>query len=145
MIPRMPLEDQEGDRRRIRIVIGNEPRTYRDVLSQVLHERTPGAEIMTVEPSQMDSEIVESEPDMVLASRLPTGGAGHKPLMWVSLYPEGDEMASVVMGGETVSLHEIHLEDIVSLVGWVDWLSKRMNAQPPVTHPDLPPGQLSRG
>jgi len=113
---------------RIRIVIGNEPRSYREALTAVVLRLRPNLDVVQVEPAAVDAEVERLAPDLVFASCLPPRAAGRHPLVWLTLYPQGRRMASIVIGGEAMHLDDIHVSGILSLITWAEWLTPRMSA-----------------
>jgi hypothetical protein len=68
----------------IRILVANEPRCYREVIAAAVHELRPHAEVITVEPADLDRAVVYRQPHLVVCSRLTEVVETHSPV-WVVL------------------------------------------------------------
>jgi hypothetical protein len=54
----------------MRILVGNEPRSYREVIAATLHQLRSHLEVIIVAPEDLDGAVVQSGPQLVLCSRL---------------------------------------------------------------------------
>ena len=61
-----PARRQRG---RSRVLMTNEPRTYREGIAAVIGQLRPTVEVETVEPSALDYSIKRFSPDIVTAAR----------------------------------------------------------------------------
>ncbi len=73
----------------VRILIGNEPRAYREVLAAALQELRPTARVELVEPASLDAEVTVRRPALVVCSQL-TPAIRRNALAWILLYPDGE-------------------------------------------------------
>nr|MBA3388665.1 hypothetical protein [Rubrobacter sp.] len=71
----------------LRVLMANEPRSYRDGLAAVLRELRPGIEVTTVEPDVLDGSIPRLTPDIVVCNRA-TGVVRQEVPVWLELYPD---------------------------------------------------------
>ncbi len=88
---------------KIRVVVANEPRAYREVLAAAVHELRPGLEVQAVEPEELDGIVGRDLPHLVVCSRLSEVIETRAPA-WVVLYPEGEGRAVIGLGGRRTAL-----------------------------------------
>ncbi len=98
-----------------RVLVATEPRAYREVMASALQELRPRAEILLIEPDDLDVALTRLRPHLVLASRVVETLPGC-PLAWVILYPSGAATALICVGGHRVILDDIPFERLLSLV-----------------------------
>ncbi len=103
----------------IRIVVANELRSYRDVLVAALSCLRPDAQVASVEPDELDTEIARLMPHLVLCSKLTTAVEGVPG--WVVLYPGHETRAEICIGGERQTVGDVQFD---SLLGVVDSIKR---------------------
>ena len=82
----------------VRVLLANEPCSYREVVAGALRLVRPGLDVFAVDPDDVDDAIRRSAPHLVVCSRLsPAVQTG--PLAWVLLYPEGQRRAVLSLAG----------------------------------------------
>jgi hypothetical protein len=84
----------------MRILVANEPRSYREVIATTLQVLRPHLEVIEVEPEDLDREVVRLVPNMVLCSRL-SEAVETRPIAWVVLYPNGETQAVISIAGHS--------------------------------------------
>lgn len=98
-----------------RVLVATEPRAYREVMAGALQELRPGAEILLVEPDDLDAALTRLRPHLVVSSRsvetLPDC-----PIAWVLLYPSGATTALICVDGRRTTLGDLPFERLLSLV-----------------------------
>jgi hypothetical protein len=99
----------------MRILVANNPRTYREAITDVLRELRPHVEVNTVEPDVLDGEIARQHPHLIVCSR-PCMAAQNGALAWVVLYPNGEDYAEVIIAGERTTVVGIAFGDFLSIV-----------------------------
>ena len=73
---------------RKRIVVANEPRSYREAMAVACQVVRPQVEVILAEPADLDAEVARLDPQLVLCSWLTEDlRAGSRA--WVVLYPGG--------------------------------------------------------
>jgi hypothetical protein len=107
-------ETGEG-KRKLRILVANDPRSYREAISGVLLVLRPVFEVVTVDPGTLDAEVERISPGMVLCSRL-TQTISDKVPVWIELYPEGAGLARVKVGGSLSTVNEFEFRDLLSII-----------------------------
>ena len=98
----------------LRILLGNEPLAYREVLQAAVSLLRPTVQVSVVEPSELDGAVRRWRPHLVICSRCE--GAPGGPLGWVALYPEGRTAATVRVDDEEMTLPDMELDGLVSLI-----------------------------
>jgi hypothetical protein len=86
---------------KLRILVANEPRSYREAIADALQELRPNIEVVVLEPEALEPELRRPTPQLVTCSRL-TPAVEDIALAWVQLYPEQETMARVSIGGRRV-------------------------------------------
>lgn len=104
----------------IRILLGNEPRAYRDALATATLAQRPGLEVQTVNPSQLDRMIEYLAPHLVICSWLEPAS----PVVpgWVVLYPNGSSTAMITIAGERDSSQNADFESLLAIIDRVQVL-----------------------
>ncbi len=103
----------------IRIVVANELWSYRDVLAAALSCLRPEAQVVSVEPDELDVEIARLMPHLVLCSKV-TAAVESVP-GWVVLYPGHETRAEICIGGERQTVGDVQFD---SLLGVVDSIKR---------------------
>ena len=103
----------------LRILVANEPRSYREVLAGSLAVIHPHAALRCAEPTDMDAELEHFDPHLIICSEL-TQAVENCDQAWVVLYPEGNPLAVVCLDGEPVTVFDIEFGEILSIVDRVD-------------------------
>lgn len=79
----------------MRALIANEPRVYREMISEALARLRPLIEVLCcAEADELDREAARFRPHLVICSRLTESVREGCPC-WVVLYPEGGDRAEV--------------------------------------------------
>ena len=100
---------------RLRVLMANEPRAYREGIAAVIGQLRPEVEIEIVEPEALDPAIERFSPDMVICSKA-TDALKSCVRVWVELYPENASLSVASIGGRRVEYAEIQLPDLLSIV-----------------------------
>ena len=105
----------------LRILIGNEPRSYREAISGAIEYVRPDAEVLTVEPEELDLEVGRGPAGMVLCSFV-TSVVEKGSLAWVELYPGGGPGSRIGVDGlRLTAAGDLGLADIL-------WIADRAEA-----------------
>ncbi len=100
---------------KVRVLIANEPRMYREAITGALRELRPYVEVSTIEPDRFEGEVSRLRPHLVVCSRItPVALAGI--LTWVELYPDGENRAEVITAGERAALAGVRFADFLTIV-----------------------------
>lgn len=107
----------------IRILVANEPRTYREALVDTLRNLRPRIEVSAIKPDGLDAELLRLRPHLVVCSQ-PCGAMQEGVLTWVMLYPGGENLAEVVTAGGRAMLVGIQFDDFLSIVDGTELLHR---------------------
>ena len=99
----------------IRILMTNEPRSYRETIALALKMKYPHAEVATAEPGASDAEVARLGPQLVICSRV-TDLIKMMVPTWVELYSEYGQNSIVSFEGRCSTVADIDLEDLIYLV-----------------------------
>jgi hypothetical protein len=105
----------------VRIVVGNEPYSYRHVHAEALRELRPEAEVVLVDPADLDAAIAVHAPHLVLCSTLSLA-VETGPLAWILLYPGGANLAVVSLGGAQRVIQHVEFDELLAVVDDVSHL-----------------------
>jgi hypothetical protein len=98
-----------------RVLVANEPRSYREVIADAVRGLRPLVEVIVVEPEDLDREVVTLGPDLVLCSGATAAVQTGAPA-WIELYPGGETLARVHLNGRNSTVADIQLAGILSIV-----------------------------
>ena len=114
----------------MRALIANEPRTYREALSEALRRLRPQLEVSVVEPEALEAEVERFHPHLVVCSRegdLPRSDT----LTWVTLYPNDQNLAEVRTAGGRATIVGIGFGDFLSVVNGTEFLHRSAAGEVP--------------
>ncbi|MBA3474448.1 MAG: hypothetical protein H0T57_14700 [Rubrobacter sp.] len=100
---------------RTRIVVANELRSYREAISHVLVNLRPDVEVFTTEQEDLDQEVQRLRPDFVVCSQS-TPRVESQVRVWVELYRDCGTRSKVSVRGETETVEDIQLTDLLALL-----------------------------
>lgn len=112
-------------RSKLRVLVANEPRSYREAIARVFEATRPRVEVTTIEPEEIDSEVERLAPQMVVCSRV-TPAVEATVLAWVELYPGHESFAQISVRGERQTLAEIELDGLLSIVDQAEVLTEAL-------------------
>ncbi len=108
---------------KMRVLIANEPRTYRETLVDALWTFRPLVEVHTIEPDGLVAEIERLRPHLVVCSWLSTAvPAG--PLSWVVLYPHEENRAEVFTAGDHTTIAGVGFGDLLAIIDRTELLRR---------------------
>jgi len=97
--PSGSLGGREADCERVtRVLVANEPRSYRQAIAAALQVVRPDVEVLVVEPELLDDEVAHAESDVVVCSEA-TQIVRARATVWVDLYPGGGRLSVVCVRG----------------------------------------------
>jgi len=107
---------------KIRVVVANEPRAYREALADALRNLCPRAEVSIIEPAALRQHVRRVTPRLVLGSELdPDMLTGL--FCWVDLYPNGERYAVINIGGERTIVGNLDLAGLLRIVDQTERLA----------------------
>jgi hypothetical protein len=114
-----------GPQRKIRMLVANEPRSYREVIGTTLQALKPNVEVLIIEPEELDREVERSTPDLVLCSHLTPTVEDEVPV-WVELYPDGESLVTMSIDGlRMTAMDDIGLHHLLWIVDRAEVLAQR--------------------
>lgn len=105
----------ERQARKAMVLMANEPRAYRESISEVLQELRPDVEVQTANPADLDERVLSLGPVMVVCSRA-TETVRRRVPVWVELYPGHGSVSVVAVEGRTSTVEDMDLTDLLSVV-----------------------------
>lgn len=100
---------------KMRILVANEPCTYREAITDVLGGLRPHIEVSAAEPDALDGEAACLRPHVIVCSRI-TIATAHIPLAWIMLYPDSENRAVISTAGEQVRVENVGFGDLLSAI-----------------------------
>jgi hypothetical protein len=100
---------------RLRLVVANDPRTYRETIATAIQRLRPDLEVLVVDPADLADQVEHWRPHMVISS-VPVARAGGWPLCWVALYPAGKMQVVVTVAAQQTWARDIDLAELLAVV-----------------------------
>ena len=97
---------------KVRVLMANEPRSYREAIALALEAARPYAEVLTAEPEALDDEVKRLGPRLVICSRVTAFVQAEVPV-WVELYSDHESNSTVSFGGKRSTVVGMDLEDLI--------------------------------
>ena len=97
------------------VLVANEPRSYRDTIVLALKALRPQAEVLAIEPDDLDAEVTRRRPDVAVCSQVSPTIEATVP-SWVLLYPDGANMTVVSIAGERSMTASLALDDLADII-----------------------------
>ena len=113
--PEPPWGDNGLARGGFRILVGNEPLTYRDVMASALQDLRPDVEVVEVEPGALDGEVLRGRLHLVICSEL-SEVVQTRAFAWILIYPVGANLAVVSIGGRRTTIPRVGFGDVLAAV-----------------------------
>jgi len=99
----------------LRILITNEPRSYREAIAGAFRALKPNTQVFVAEPEALDNEVKRLRPQLVVCSHA-TPTVEVAALVWVELYPGHGSISTVSICGERSTVIGIELADLLSTI-----------------------------
>jgi len=120
------LEEAKADefelRPKLRVLVANEPRLYREGIAATLRDLKPDVDVLVVEPEALDREVGRSVADMVLCSHV-TPVVKNEALVSIEFYLEGKPLMGVNVDGLSLRAIDDGLPTLLSLVDRTELLA----------------------
>ena len=102
---------------RLRVLLANELRSYRQTMAITLRALRPAAQVVAVEPEELDAEVNRLCPHVVLCSRTTPVVRSLVPA-WVELYREHDASVSYVsiLGERSKVIGSMELGELLAII-----------------------------
>ena len=106
----------------MRIIIANEPRAYREVITAAFQLLRPHATVLAVEPADLEREVVRLRPRLVVFSA-PSPVVQDHAFAWVLLYPSGATEAVISIGEQRTKVEDLEFDRLLEVFDQVERLS----------------------
>lgn len=103
----------------LRVLITNEPRSYREAIAMAMQMARPRAAVLTAEPGALNPEVRRFAPRLVICSRVTDYVETEVPV-WVELYPEHGPTSTVSFQGKRSTVDGMELDDLLRLFDRTD-------------------------
>lgn len=112
---------------KMRTLVANDPRVYREVIVDALKKLRPLIEVSNADPDELDREVGRLRPHLVICSRI-SAAARAGCLAWVVLYPNGEDRAEIGggAGGGAMLLSGVGVNDLLSVVDETELLCRAL-------------------
>jgi hypothetical protein len=103
-----------------RILVANDPLSYRQAISGAIQVLRPDLEVVVAEPEDLDGYMIPGLlPDLVICSSL-TAAIEEMTPSWIELYPDGEQLAVASIAGELCRFADIGLSDLLGIIEKVE-------------------------
>lgn len=100
---------------RPRVLLANEPRSYRQAIAGALQALRPDVEFEEIEPESLDAEVGRLAPQLVICSHV-TPAVRAAASSWVELYTDYGSISSVSIRLERSKVEGIEISDLLQIV-----------------------------
>ena len=100
----------------MRVIVANEPRSYREAFGRAFLALRPNVETIVVEPETLEHEVLRFEPDVVICDRV-TPVVAATVRSWMELRVEEERL--VISSNShvlTTDGREVDLEDLLAFI-----------------------------
>lgn len=98
-----------------RVVLANEPRSYRQAIAGALQALRPDVEFEEIEPDNIDAEVGRRAPELLICS-IATPAVQAAVPSWVELYTDHGSISSVSIHLEKSTVDGIEIPDLLQIV-----------------------------
>ncbi len=99
----------------MRILVANEPRSYREVIAAAVQALRPHIEVVLSTSVNLERDLARLAPQLVVCSGL-SPSIGSRTLTWIVLYPEGKSQAVISIGGKSTTLDDLEFDHLLRIV-----------------------------
>lgn len=108
-------QGSEEDTYRTRVVVANEPRSYREAFAAAFQALRPHLEVIVIEPEDLYREVRRTHPQIVVCGRI-TSDLKNRIPYWIEFYVE-DETITVQSNVQTASTGaEVGFGDLIAII-----------------------------
>ena len=100
---------------RLRLVVANDPRTYRETIATAIQRLRPDLDVIVVDPAGLADQVELWRPHMVISS-VPLARAADCPLCSVALYPAQKTQVVVTLAGQQTWARDIDLAELLAVI-----------------------------
>ncbi len=98
-----------------RVLMANELASYRQTIALVLRELRPDVEVIETDSGTLNQQVLRMSPDLVICSRVTSLVKDRVP-NWVELYPECRPLSTFCIRGESSTVDDVQLSDLLVLI-----------------------------
>lgn len=99
----------------MRILVANEPRSYREVIGAAVQALRPHIEVVLSTPDTLERDLARLAPQLVICSAL-TASIWSRSVTWIVLYPEGTSQAVININGQSTTLDDLEFDHLLRIV-----------------------------
>lgn len=100
---------------RPRVLLANEPRSYRQAIAGALQALRPDVAFEEIEPESLDAEVGRRGPQLVICSRATPAVQAAAP-SWVELYTDSGAVSSVSIHLQRTTFEGMEISDLLQIV-----------------------------
>lgn len=112
----------------VRVVVGHEPRFYRESLAAALQLLLPNTVVTLVEPAKLDQAVAPGSATVVMCSAL-SETVKRQALAWILFYPDGENLAVVGIAGGQRTIPNVELSDLLAVIAEAQRLAPHRAAE----------------
>ncbi len=104
---------------KMRALVANDPRVYRELISEAFRRMRPLMETTAALPEQLEQAVQRVRPHLIVCSSHLSGAAAgwEGCLAWVVLYPDGEDLAQIGgVGVRAALVRGVRLDDLLMVV-----------------------------
>lgn len=118
----------------MRVLVATEFRSYREAIAHVIRSSHPDVEVLVAEPDGLDLELSRGHTGFVICSHTTPLTEATVPV-WVELHPDDGPVSRVSVRGQTRTVEELQLNDLLEL------LEMTMGMSDASQNGTIPPGE----
>jgi hypothetical protein len=100
----------------VRVLVAIEPNMYRQVLAFHISQQRPQAVVVLACAETLRAEAKRTRPHLIIASEVPPVLKEMGFFFWVELHADGSLDADIKANGDSTTIQDVSLEDLVALV-----------------------------
>ena len=112
----LPRMDEMPMVKRLRILVANEPRAYRDAHGGMLREMYPDFDVRLSSASNLESVFRRFAPHLVICSSVLDAAVKEDAFAWVLLYPDEADLAVVCINDQQSVIEAVTIQDLIGVV-----------------------------
>lgn len=107
----------------MQVIVAIEPRSYRQVIGEVIQALRPHLEVTILDPITLRAGVERLDPELVLSNQ-PDTFASTERSAWVEFLPYEQPPARICLAGQRRELEAVELEDLLSMVDETEELAQ---------------------
>lgn len=98
-----------------RILVALRLRSYRETIAEVIRMTVPGAEVVVLEPENLDQEVSLLHPALVICSRITPAVEDEAPF-WVEMYRDHGPLSTIKTPDRRWEIEGLELSDLTGML-----------------------------